>query len=101
MAETEVDEAEGAEEHQEEVVEEVEVSCLPSTQKLNILHCNLQCVLLGHVGRFGGIANSSQGDLATEEVEAAHEVADEAVVRQGVEERQGEDVVEPEEVQRP
>lgn len=66
--------------------------------KPKISHCPLQCVLLGIFGRFGGIANSSQVDLATVEVGAAHEVADEVVVHQGVEERQEGGVVEPEEV---
>ena len=101
MAETEVDEAEAAEEHQEEVVEEVEVSYLPSALAPHKPHCNLQCVLLDHVGRFGGSANSSQEGLATVEVEVGREVVVEAVVHQGVEERQEEDVVELEEVRRP
>ncbi len=96
-------EVEGDEEHQEEAVEEVGLSCLPSALESSISRCSSQCFLLGLVGRFSETANGVQADLATVEVEAVDvEVVCEAVVHQEVVERQGEVVVvELGEAQRP
>ena len=97
-----MDEAEGHEEHQEEVGEEVEVSCLPSKLKPDNSYCILQCALSGNVGRFSETTNSPQEDSETVEVEEAHEGADEVVEHQeAVEHREEEGAVGPKEARRP